>query len=169
MSHTDINKLFSGVSQLFLESRQVLVVPSGIVSKIRDEELVSRTHVRNRPLREAGASSTSFAITWPGCSGLRSLPSLCTPVNLACTSASRLVAWSSRSCRCISVSTIPGLIDTVVMSGSSAPSVKARWFIAAFVAPYRPHPLYAEMAAPEDVNTILPFDWRSEGIAARTW
>ena len=60
-------------------------------------------------------------------------------------------------------------MDTLVTSGSSFFSVIVRWFTAAFVAPYAPHDAYALEAAPEDVNTILPFVARSNGSPDWIW
>ena len=57
----------------------------------------------------------------------------------------------------------------LVTLDSSAPKVKARWLIAAFEAPYAPHPVYALMAAPEEVNIMRPLDLRSAGNAAITY
>ena len=57
----------------------------------------------------------------------------------------------------------------LVTLGSSAPKVKARWLIAAFEAPYAPHPVYALIAAPEEVKMMRPLDLRSAGNAAVTY
>jgi hypothetical protein len=64
------------------------------------------------------------------------------------------------------VSTIPGLIDIEVTSGSSTLNVKAKWFMAALVEPYNPQLVYADVAAPDDVKMILPFTSRRDGSAA---
>jgi len=64
------------------------------------------------------------------------------------------------------VSTIPGLIDIEVTSGSSTLNVEARWFMAALVDPYNPQLLYGDVAAPEDVKMILPLPSRRDGSAA---
>jgi hypothetical protein len=42
----------------------------------------------------------------------------------------------------------------VVMSGSSAFSVRAKWFIAAFDDPYAPHVEYPVIAPPDEVRIM---------------
>lgn len=90
---------------------------------------------KNFPLKAFEPFKTSFAMTFPGWSGLSNLPSLCKVWNFA-TSVSCIVSKCfSRTSLCISVSTTPGRTEMLVTSGSSTDKVRARWFSAAFDAP----------------------------------
>ena len=51
---------------------------------------------------------------------------------------------------------LPGRTAIVVTFPSSFAIVIARWFTAAFEAPYAPHDVYAAVAAPEDVSIRRP-------------
>jgi hypothetical protein len=95
---------------------------------------LSNPHLKNFPLSSLSAATANRAITFPGFSGFRVLPVACRSPNFFVSLAS-MTAALPRTSRCISVSTTPGRTATLVMSGSSAASVRARWFRAALEEP----------------------------------
>lgn len=120
----------------------------------------------NLPLSSLGGSRTILAITFPGSDGFKSFPSRWSPRNLSLSFFAMMEEWTSRSSRCISVSTTPGLTDMLVTLGSSQASWPAKWFIAALVAPYAPHVLTAPTDTPDEVNRMQPLDSLKRGNAA---
>ena len=160
---------FAIVKSLGLESLQFGIVPA--------EEQCQHvcvcsgtcfmTHLRNWPESSWGAPMTSSAMTCPGLSGGSNFPSRLAPTNFCWSCRSMFLRYFSRISPCIAVSTTPGLMEMLVTSGSSLVRVIARWLTAALVAPYAPQELYAPVAAPDDVITILPLAGRRSGNAAR--
>ena len=146
------------------DSVPVLYCPSYNPVTIHSRKLEG-THLMNLPFSSLGGSRTIFAITSPGSEGFNNLPSWWSPRNLLLSLSVILAEWTSRSSRCISVSTTPGLTDMLVTSGSSQANCPARWFIAALVAPYALQVLTAPTAAPEEVKRMHPLDSLRSGSA----
>jgi hypothetical protein len=75
----------------------------------------------------------------------------------------------SRIFCCIAVSTRPGAMATVTMSGSSAARYVASVFVAALDVPYAAHDACAPTEAPVEVKTMCPLLCRRWGIAGLTY
>jgi len=97
--------------------------------------LGSNSYLRNIPLKSLPALIASSAMTSPGLLGANNFPSFFNVENLVWSFSSMFLRNFSLISPCMAVSTTPGLIETVVTSGSSFFSVSVRWLMAALVAP----------------------------------
>lgn len=118
----DIQVLVSNIPKL----DPILGMPRPLVSSICTvvslwcHSMLCKTYEKNLPLSSLSGSATNLAITFPGCSGLSKMP-----FSLASTKESYCALFmddwpSDLSTPCISVSTRPGAMATLVMSGSSS-------------------------------------------------
>jgi len=105
------------------------------------EESTNQTYVKNLPLNFSSPSfppTDSLPTTPPTSAGLKSFLSSYKAVNFAMSDGAITAGPLERITPCISVSTVPGRIARVVISGSSTERVSARWFCAALDEPYAP-------------------------------
>lgn len=91
----------------------------------------SSSQLWNLPERCCGGLMARLTNTLPDCSGVTSLPASCKSTNFWCSSCIDSLPCS-RMVFCMLVSTIPGRIAMLVISGSSFANVAVKWLRAAF-------------------------------------
>lgn len=86
---------------------------------VDDVMCLVKTYVKNFPLSSLSGLATNLAMTWPGCSGLSRVPSSLAFAKVSYWALSIVSLPADLRTACIPVSTLPGAIATLVMSGSS--------------------------------------------------
>ena len=148
--------------------RDLSIIPSDMYQRLHFNK--AKVHYFTHfPLNACVQRKARLAMARPGSSGSSKIPFRCASLKNTTSASSMAPAYSSLSCRCISVSTIPGCTATVQMAGSSTARVIAKLFRDALDALYGPQATCPVSAAPDEVSTMQPrVRWRY-GIASRIY